>query len=103
MLCAFAATPCPFLGMLCAFLGTLCAFLGMLHAFSATLCAFLGMLHAFAATPCQGEDAIHEESRGLHSLCGLLGPFRGRGSRCGGSSSERETTRYAYVGMPEGK
>jgi hypothetical protein len=95
--------PCPFLGMLYAFAATPCPFLGTLCTFLGTLCAFLGMLHAFAATPRQGEDAIHEESRGLHSLCGLLGPFRGRGSGCGGSSSERETTRYAYVGMPEGK
>jgi hypothetical protein len=72
--------------MLCAFLGTLYPFLGMLH-------AFLGM-------PCEGEDAIHEESRGLHALHGVRGPFRRRGNECVGSSWERETTRYAYVGMP---
>src|ERR1700733_4894801 len=77
-----------------------CPFLGMLHAFAATLCSFLGMLHAFLGMPYEGEDGIHEESRGLHALHGVLGPSRRRGNECVGSSWERETTRYACVGMP---
>jgi len=92
--------PCPFLGMLHAFAATLCPFLGMLYPFLGTLYPFLGMLHAFLGMPYEGEDGIHEESRGLHALHGVLGPSRRRGNECVGSSWERETTRYAYVGMP---
>jgi hypothetical protein len=72
----------------------------MLHAFLGTLCPFLGTLHAFLGMLCEGEDAILEESRGLHALHGMPDPFRGRGNECAGSSSEHETTRYAYFGMP---
>jgi hypothetical protein len=100
MPCPFLGMPCPFLGTLYPFLGMLCAFLGMLCAFLGMLHAFLGMLHAFLGMPCEGEDGIHEESRGLHALHRVLGPSRRRGNECVGSSWERETTRYAYVGMP---
>jgi hypothetical protein len=78
--------PYPNVGMLCPFLGA--------------LCAFLGMLYSFAATLCEGEDAIHEELSVHHALHGVPDPFRGRGSECVGSPSERETIRPAYVGMP---
>jgi hypothetical protein len=71
------------------------------------------MLHAFAATLCEGEDAIHEELQGHRALQsvaflvlttlrqsrGRAVPSRGRGSECVGSSSERETTRSARVGI----
>jgi hypothetical protein len=87
-------------GMLHPFLGRHCPFLAMPH-------AFLAMLHAFAATRSEGEgcpfaaeDATHEESRGPHALHWVPGPFRGRGGECVESSSERETTRSAYVAMP---
>jgi hypothetical protein len=61
---------------------------------------FLAMLHAFAATRCEDKDAVHEESRGHHARHGMPDPSRGRGSECVGSSSECETTRSLYVGMP---
>jgi hypothetical protein len=89
---------------------------------------FVAMLRAFAATRCEGEGTVREESGGHHALHSLLllvlttprqsrgravlvlttprqsrgraVPSRGRGSECVGSSSERETTRSAYVGMP---
>jgi hypothetical protein len=60
---------------------------------------FLWMLHAFAATLCEGEDAIHEELQGHRALQSVACPSSGRASDCVGSSSEREKTRFARVGM----
>jgi len=93
MHCAFLTMHCPFPVMHCPFLVMHCPFLGVLR-------PFLAMLHAFAATRCEGEDAIHEESRGHHALHRVPDPSRGRGSACVGSDSARETTGPAYVGMP---
>ena len=87
-------------GVLYANVGVLCPFLGVLYPFLAMLHPFLGALYAFAATLCEGEGAIHEELREHHALHGMLDPFRARRSECVGSSSERETTRSACVGMP---
>ncbi len=91
----------PFLAMLYLFLGMLCPYLGMLRPlqpmsrpfpamrypfpalhrpFFAMLHAFPAMLHAFAAMRCEGEDAIHEESRGHHALHAVPDPFRRRGT-----------------------
>jgi hypothetical protein len=61
---------------------------------------FAAMLHAFAATPCEGEDAVHEESRGHHALHGMPDPFRERRSERVGCSSERATTGPASIGIP---
>jgi hypothetical protein len=58
----------PFLAMLCLFLAMLCPLLAMPCPLLAMLCLFFGMLHAFAATLCEGEDDIHERSRGHHAL-----------------------------------
>jgi len=93
MLHLFLAMHCAFLTMHCPFLVMHCPFLGVLR-------PFLAMLHAFAATRCEGEDALHEESRGHHALHRVPDPSRGRGSACVGSDSARETTGPAYVGMP---
>ncbi len=73
--------------------GTLCAKL-------ATPCVNLGMLSRFAGMPCEDEDEIREESRDPRALLRVPYPSRGRGRECVGSSSERETTRHAYLGMP---
>jgi hypothetical protein len=57
------------------------------------------MLHALAATRSEGEDAVHEESFGHHVRHGVPDPYRARGSKRVGSSSERATTRPAHVRM----
>jgi hypothetical protein len=57
------------------------------------------MLSPFAGMPCEGEDGIREESRDHHALLWVPDPLPGGGSECVGSSSERATTRPAYVGM----
>jgi hypothetical protein len=121
MLHPFLATHRPFLAVLRPFRATLHPFLATLRPFRATLHPFLALLqpfvarlHAFAATRCEGEDARHEESRGHHALRSVpflvlttlrqsrerAVPSRERGSECVGSSSERGTTRHAYVAMP---
>jgi hypothetical protein len=114
MLYSFLAMPCPFLAMPCPFPAMLFANAGMLHPFlgmdrplPAMLCpfttvlrAFPAMLHVFAGMPCEGEDAVPEESRGHHALHWIPDASHGRGDECVGSSSERETTRPAYLEIP---
>jgi hypothetical protein len=72
----------------------------LVHPFLAMHCPFRAMLHAFVATPFEGEDAIHEESHGHRALHRVPDLLRERGSEYVGSSSERETMRPGYVGMP---
>src|ERR1700733_13577403 len=79
--------PCPFLGMPCPFLGTLWPFLGMLH-------AFLGM-------PCEGEDGIHEESRGLHALHGCSAHPAGEGTSALGALGSARRRAMHTSGCPE--
>src|SRR5580704_484228 len=71
------------------------------------LSVFVGVLYTFLGS-------FHEKSRSRHALRRVLFfvlttprlsrgravPSRGRGSESVGSSSEREMTRGAYVGMP---
>jgi hypothetical protein len=85
--------PCAKVGILHPFLAMRHPFLAMPRPFLAMLRPFLATLHAFAATRREGEDASREESPG-HCAS------RGTGSERVGSSSERETTRPIYVGMP---
>jgi hypothetical protein len=61
---------------------------------------FVVMLHALAATRSEGEAAGHEESPGHHAIRRECDLFRGRGSKCFWNSSEGETTRHVYIGMP---
>jgi hypothetical protein len=114
LLCPHLAMLRPFLVMPHPFLVMLCPHVALLRPFLMMLRLFLAMLHAFAVTRREGEEAIHEEAPGHHALRGVLflvsttlrqnrghaAPSRGRGSACVGSSSEREATRPAYVGMP---
>ena len=65
------------------------------------------MLHEFAGTPYEGDEGIHEESRGHRAFLRVLFTIlttprqsRGNGSECVGSFSERETVRRGYFGMP---
>jgi hypothetical protein len=92
---------CTKVGVLHPFLAMHCPLLPMLHPFLAMARPFQAMLHAFAATRREGEDASHEESRSHHALHGVPDPSRESGSACLGCSSERETTRSAYVGYDD--
>ena len=51
--------------------GQLYANLGMPYTKLGRLCSNLGMLHEFAGTPYEGEEGIHEESRGHRAFHGV--------------------------------
>jgi hypothetical protein len=101
MPCAKVGVRRPFLAMRHPFLGMRRPFLAMRRPLLPMHRSFVAMPYAFAATRCEGEDARHEESLVRSALHSMPDPCRGRGSQCVGSSSERETTRHAYIGVPE--
>jgi hypothetical protein len=92
--------PRPFVTMLHPPLPMLHPLVAMLHPFLPMRRPFVAVLYAFAATRCEREDALHEESHDHHALHGVPDPSLERRSECVGSSSERATTRPAYVGIP---
>jgi hypothetical protein len=103
----------PLAEMRCESREALCMGFACREPLAATLSSNLGMLHVFVGTPCEDEERICEESRGHRALHGVLFlvlttprqsreravPSRGRRSKYVASSSERKTTRHAYVEM----